>query len=77
MTICPTAANPYCANIHNGSRRLSETMLDALCAATGARKGNGYDDWHQLMPGTRHHRGDGGYVQCRRRFADGDGRLPE
>lgn len=38
MTICPTAANPYCANIYSSSRKLSEAVLDGLCAETGARK---------------------------------------
>ena len=38
MTICPTAANPYCSNIYSSSRKLSENVLDSLCAATGAKK---------------------------------------
>lgn len=38
MTICPTAANPYCSNIYSSSRKLSDAVLDGLCAATGAKK---------------------------------------
>lgn len=38
MTICPTASNPYCSNIYGSSRKLSETVLDGLCAETGAKK---------------------------------------
>jgi len=38
MTICPTAANPYCSNIYSSSRKLSEAVLDGLCAETGAKK---------------------------------------
>lgn len=38
MTICPTASNPYCSNIYGSSRKLSEAVLDGLCAETGAKK---------------------------------------
>ena len=37
MTICPTAANPYCSNIYSSSRALSDAVLTSLCAATGAK----------------------------------------
>ncbi len=37
MTVCQTAENPYpdCAAVYSESRRLSEAVLDAYCAATG------------------------------------------
>lgn len=38
MTICPTAANPYCSNIYSSSRRLSDAVLNELCSATGAKR---------------------------------------
>ena len=38
MTICPTASNPYCSNIYSSSRKLSDAVLDGLCAETGAKK---------------------------------------
>ena len=38
MTICPTADNPYCADIYNDSKLLSESILDAMVSATGAKK---------------------------------------
>ncbi len=38
MTICPTKNNPYCPQIYTESRRLSDCVLDAFVAATGARK---------------------------------------
>lgn len=38
MTICPTASNPYCSNIYSSSRKLSDAVLDSLCAETGAKK---------------------------------------
>lgn len=38
MTICPTANNPYCANIYSASKKLSECILDAATASTGARR---------------------------------------
>lgn len=37
MTICPTAANPYCSNIYQNSRKLSDCIIGSLCAATGAK----------------------------------------
>lgn len=37
MTICPTAANPYCSDIYQNSRKLSDCILTSMCAATGAR----------------------------------------
>lgn len=36
MTICPTADNPYCAEIYQDSRALSESILDAATKETGA-----------------------------------------
>lgn len=38
LTICMTRNNPYCANLYRESRRLSYAVLDALTAATGAKK---------------------------------------
>ncbi|MCM1257812.1 MAG: N-acetylmuramoyl-L-alanine amidase [Roseburia sp.] len=38
MTICPTPNNPYCSNIYSQSRRLSDKVLDAMTAATGANR---------------------------------------
>lgn len=38
MTICPTPNNPYCSNIYSQSRRLSDKVLDAMTAATGASR---------------------------------------
>lgn len=38
MTICPTPENPYCPDIYAESRALSEAVLDAFCAATGAQR---------------------------------------
>lgn len=38
MTICPTADNPYCREIYQDSRELSECILDAMTGATGAVK---------------------------------------
>lgn len=38
MTICQTPANPYNGALADESRRLSENVLDSLCAATGCRK---------------------------------------
>lgn len=38
MTICMTRSNPYCSNIYNDSKVLSDKVLDELCSATGARK---------------------------------------
>lgn len=36
MTICPTAANPYCASIYSDSRRLADKILNCMLAETGA-----------------------------------------
>lgn len=36
MTICPTAANPYCSNIYSDSRRLADKILGCMLAETGA-----------------------------------------
>ncbi|MBR6770613.1 MAG: N-acetylmuramoyl-L-alanine amidase [Lachnospiraceae bacterium] len=38
MTICPTPKNPYCAEIYEASRILSEEVLNKMSAATGAAK---------------------------------------
>lgn len=38
MTICQTEANPYNSNMYLQSRLLSENILDAVVAETGARK---------------------------------------
>lgn len=38
MTICPTAENPYCGEIYEDSKRLSENILDAMTKETGAVK---------------------------------------
>lgn len=38
MTICPTRDNPYCADIYEASRLLSECILDCMAASTGAVK---------------------------------------
>ena len=40
MTICPTAGNPYCSQIYEDSRALSDQVVDHLCEAAGA-KNNG------------------------------------
>ncbi len=40
MTICPTAANPYCSSIYSSSRSLSDCVINSLTASTGA-KNNG------------------------------------
>lgn len=37
MTICPTAGNPYCSQIYNASRRLSDSVLNEMINATGAK----------------------------------------
>lgn len=36
MTICPTEDNPYCADIYEESKLLSESVLDAMVKETGA-----------------------------------------
>lgn len=38
MTICMTPSNPYNAYLYEASRRLSESVLNQLVAATGVRK---------------------------------------
>lgn len=35
MTICPTAQNPYCPEIYEDSRRLSDCVLEEMTASTG------------------------------------------
>ena len=35
MTICPTPSNPYCSQIYDESRELSECILDHMTAASG------------------------------------------
>lgn len=35
--LCPTASNPYCGNIYSQSRRLTDCVLDAMVANTGAK----------------------------------------
>lgn len=36
MAVCPTPANPYCANIYENSRKLSDCVLNAMCVSTDA-----------------------------------------
>jgi N-acetylmuramoyl-L-alanine amidase len=38
MTICITQDNPFHPELYKASYRLSETLLDAYCAGTGARR---------------------------------------
>lgn len=38
MTICQTSGNPYVGNYYSQSKSLSQNILDAFCAATGAKK---------------------------------------
>lgn len=38
MTICQTAANPYNGGLYQQSRKLSDCILDAMVASTGAKK---------------------------------------
>lgn len=38
MTICQTSGNPYVGSCYSQSKALSECILDAFCAATGANK---------------------------------------
>ena len=38
MTICMTKNSPYCPQLYDESRRLSDLVLDGLTAATGAKK---------------------------------------
>ena len=37
-TLCQTKNNPYNADLYQKSRRLSETVLNALCAECGCKK---------------------------------------
>lgn len=37
-TICITSRNPYCPGTYAASRRLSDAILTAFCAATGAKR---------------------------------------
>ena len=37
LTMCPTANNPYVADLHDQSLLLSQKILDQICAYTGAR----------------------------------------
>lgn len=37
LTMCPTAKNPYVAGLHDKSLLLSQSILDQICASTGAR----------------------------------------
>ena len=38
MTICQTSGNPYVGSYYSQSKALSQNILDAFCAATGANK---------------------------------------
>lgn len=38
MTICQTSSNPYNASLHDASKSLSTKVLDAMVAATGAKR---------------------------------------
>ena len=38
MTICQTASNPYNSSLYSASKKLSSCVLDAMVAATGAKK---------------------------------------
>lgn len=38
LTMCMTSNNPYNKELYDTSRRLSELVLDGICAATGAAK---------------------------------------
>lgn len=50
MTICQTAANPYNGGLYQQSRKLSDCILDAMVASTGAKKGiclgDRHDEWY-------------------------------
>ncbi len=36
LTLCQTSENPYCGNLYDQSRSLSEFVVDGLCEETGA-----------------------------------------
>lgn len=38
LTMCPTISNPYCSDIADSSQLLSEKVLKAMCARTGAKQ---------------------------------------
>lgn len=38
MTICPTKDNPYCGEIYESCKILSESILDAMVQSTGAKR---------------------------------------
>ena len=38
MTICQTKSNPYNGNLYEKSKKLSQAVLDNVCASTGCRK---------------------------------------
>lgn len=38
MTICPTKDNPYCGEIYENCKVLSESILDAMVQSTGAKR---------------------------------------
>ena len=37
LTMCPTSGNPYVSDLYDDSLRLSESVLDQMCEATGAK----------------------------------------
>lgn len=39
LTMCPTKNNPYCSQIYQESRSLSEYILEELCEKSGAKNG--------------------------------------
>lgn len=40
LTICPTAENPYCKDVYEKSRMLSEQILESMVSKTHAKKRN-------------------------------------
>lgn len=38
LTICQTPSNPYNGGLHDASRKLSDSVLDAYCSSTGFKK---------------------------------------